>query len=206
MSFFEPRTETDLKRRYGYGHSNTVSYDLELYKWSPQAQQEWHRVFEVLTSIQVEIPQQPDPCECVGCCMTPEEIAFFDKGARGGFRYIAERHELSPIEMWKVVEDGLQKLGLHSDDLDDLQAYVFGWVDLTPEEMHRWACRYTKRCPLLDVLCSLDHTCEELNATQDWVLSTKGSYGRTKNDVLPALPDPDGIRPITPPSISKVNS
>jgi hypothetical protein len=42
----------------------------------------------------------------------------------------------------------------------------------------------------------LDHTCEELNATQDWLLDAKGSYGRTKNDVLPALPSPDGMRPV----------
>ena len=191
MTYFKDRSETDLRRGYGYGHLNILYFELTPLRYKQLETQGWQRPFEI---IHYKSSSSQD-CECQGCMMSESEIAFFNSGARGGFKYIAQRHGLSPSEMWELVESGMRKLGIHLDDLEDLQNYCFGWLELTPEAMHRWCLRYPQRCPLLDVLCSLDSTCEQLNAVQDWLLSSKGVYGRTRNDVLPALPEPDGIRP-----------
>ena len=40
----------------------------------------------------------------------------------------------------------------------------------------------------------MDETCTELNEVQDWILEIKGAKNRRRLDLLPALPDPDGIR------------
>ena len=200
MTYFDQRSETDLKHGYGYGHLNRLSFELAPDWYESLQSREWQRVFEVMQGA-FEPAGPAAECGCCGCLMTPEEIEFFNGGAREGFRYIALRHGLQPTEMWDLVENGMRSLGIHDDDLDDLQSYCFGWTELTSQAMHRWALRYPKRCPLLDVLCSLDQTHEQLNAVQDWLLSTKGSYGRTRNDVLPALPEPDGIRPHIEPKL-----
>lgn len=199
MTYFNERSESDLCRNYGYGNLNRFSFELAPAWHEILSNRQWKRLFEITVGSAADAAGcDIDGCACVGCLMTQEEIDFFNSGARGGFRYIAERHGLSPSKMWEIVEAGMRDLGIHPDDLEDLQSYCFGWLELTPQAMHRWALRYPKRCPLLDVLCSLDHTCDQLNAVQDWLLSSKGSYGRTRNEVLPALPDPDGIRPDTP--------
>ena len=194
---FSPDHKSSHRRMYGYASSQGANLDLMSAIAASAVEGPWLRAFEVLAF--TKCPEPEGKCSCVGCLITQEEIEYFNAGARGGFKYIAERHGLKPTEMWKVVEDGLRKLNIHPDDLEDLQKYCFGWLDLTPEAMHRWSLRYPKRCPLLDVLCSLDHTHETLNEVQDWLLDRKNSYGRTRNDVLPVLPDPDGIRPITVP-------
>jgi len=93
------------------------------------------------------------------------------------------------------VEDGLKKVGMHVDDLDDVQMLVFGWRGLTPEMLERYRWRYPDRCPLLDVLCTLDDTCEALNKVQDWMLKLKGAKDRRRLDLLPELPKKDAVRP-----------
>tara|TARA_B100001059_G_scaffold226403_1_gene254712 strand:+ start:653 stop:1252 length:600 start_codon:yes stop_codon:yes gene_type:complete len=188
MSFFESSNKP-LQKSYGY-LSQTCHLDGLGDQWAEKLQQPWSRPFEINCII--------TPSKTQGGCsphMTDEEVAFFSKGARAGFRHIAQRHGMTPTQVWNLVRDGMLNLGLHTDDIEDLELFCFGWLNLTGAEMSRWSLRYPKRCPLLDALCSLDHTCEELNATQDWLLDSKGSYGRTMNDVLPALPEPDGIRP-----------
>ena len=123
------------------------------------------------------------------------DCSFFVRGAVDGFRYIANKHEMTPLEMWDVVEDGLKKVGMHVDDLDDVQMLVFGWKGLTPEMLERYRWRYPDRCPLLDVLCTLDDTCEALNKVQDWMLKLKGAKDRRRLDLLPELPKKDAVRP-----------
>jgi hypothetical protein len=189
MSFFELSNQP-LKKSYGYQSQNSDLDGLST-KWDAKVQQAWSRPYEMKC--------KPVPASNQGGCgdqMTKEEVAFFTRGARAGFHHIAQRHSLTPTQVWGLVRDGMLNLGLHRDDIEDLELFCFGWSELTGVQLSRWALRYPKRCPLLDALCSLDHTCEELNATQDWLLDAKGSYGRTKNDVLPALPSPDGIRPV----------
>ena len=181
------------KRMYGYSAHRDSNLDAVSGLVDAAIAQPWWRAFEVQAFSKAVCSS--NNCSCHGCLMTPEDIEYFNQGARGGFQYIAQRHGLNPVEMWAIVERGMKKLGIHHDDLENLQHYCFGWLDLTPEAMHRWAIRYPKRCPLLDVLCSLDHTCNDLNDVQDWLLDKKNSYGRTRNDVLPVLPDPDGVRP-----------
>tara|TARA_B100001109_G_scaffold239992_1_gene222951 strand:- start:214 stop:834 length:621 start_codon:yes stop_codon:yes gene_type:complete len=195
MTAHHPLPNNDLKNLYGYSDRRLTNLDALANKWLSKTEQGWGRLIEAKVDMrEVMKPPKPSP----GMSMNEEEVTYFSEGVRQGFRTLAARHGMTPIQAWEVVEDGLRKIGMHHDDLEDAQQFVFGWVELTPNEMCRWALRYPKRCPILDVLCSLDHTCQRLNETQDWLLNKKGSYGRTCNDVLPALPDPDGIRPNTP--------
>jgi len=119
--------------------------------------------------------------------LNEKDCAFFVKGSTAGFRYIAHKYELTPVQMWLTVEAGLKKVGMHHDDLHDVQLLVFGWKPLTAEMLERYRWRYPDRCPLLDVLCTLDDTCEELNRVQDWMLKLKGAKNRRRLDLLPAL-------------------
>tara|TARA_R100001509_G_scaffold151739_1_gene111392 strand:+ start:1557 stop:1994 length:438 start_codon:yes stop_codon:yes gene_type:complete len=127
--------------------------------------------------------------------LSQKESDFFVEGAKEGFRHIATKHGLTPTQMWAKVEDGLKKVGMHVDDLDDVQLLVFGWKPLTVEMLERYRWRYPERCPLLDVLCTLDDSCENLNAVQDWMLELKGAKNRRRLDILPELPKGDAIRP-----------
>ena len=181
----------DLKRLYGYKDGRLENLDSLADRWASKTEQGWGRLIEA----KVDMRGVTEAPKASSGQMTQEEVEYFSKGARAGFVGIALRHGFTPLQMWNVVEDGMKRLGIHPDDLEDLQHFCFGWAELTPESMCRCSLRYPKRCPLLDVLCSLDHTCAELNAVQDWLLDKKGSYGRTCNDVLPALPMPDGERP-----------
>ena len=127
--------------------------------------------------------------------LTKKESEFFIKGARYGFKTIALMHGLSPTEMWAKTAEGLLAVGMHRDDLDDVELMVFGWKDLTAEMLERYRWRYPDRCPLLDVLCTFDDSVEELNLVQDWMLELKGAKNRRRLDLLPALPKHDGKRP-----------
>ena len=127
--------------------------------------------------------------------MTAADAEYFTRESRRGFQYIARRHTLSPMQMWTKVAQGLVAVGMHHDDLDDVQELLFGWKELSAEMLERYRWRYPDRCPLLDVLCTLDETCTELNKLQDWILEIKGSKNRRRLDLMPALPDPDGVRP-----------
>ena len=189
MTTAKPLPNQDLTNSYGYMDPRLGNLDALNDVWLSKTEQRWSRLIEAKVDLR-GVPPAPER----NVPMTVEEVAYFTKGARAGFVGIALRHGLTPIQMWDVVEAGMKRLGLHSDDLEDLQHFCFGWGELTPESMCRWSLRYPKRCPLLDVLCSLDHTCRELNEVQDWLLDKKGSYGRTCNDVLPKLPTPDGQR------------
>jgi hypothetical protein len=119
--------------------------------------------------------------------LNKQDCDFFIYGSITGFRYIATKFHLSPVQMWQKVEEGLKKVGMHHDDLEDVQLLVFGWKPLTAEMLERYRWRYPDRCPLLDVLCTLDDTCEELNRVQDWMLKLKGAKNRRRLDLLPAL-------------------
>ena len=193
MTSFKPLPNNDLYNGYGYQDGRGCNLDALSDKWASKAGQGWNRLREVKVDMRV-VNKSSAPAE-TSPCLNEEDVAYFSWGARAGFIGIAQRHGMTPTEMWEVVEQGMIKLGLHSDDLEDLQNFCFGWSEITPEAMCRWCLRYPKRCPLLDVLCSLDHSCEELNQVQDWLLDKKGAYGRTCNDVLPALPVSDGLRP-----------
>lgn len=191
MTAANPLPEDDLRNLYGYSDRRGFNLDLMADAWSTKCGQGWSRSFEIKVDMRKHLPTTDEKAPH----MTQDEVEYFTKGARYGFKYIAERHGMTPLEMWETVEVWMRRLGLHSDDVEDIQQFCFGWIDLTPEAMCRWSIRYPQRCPLLDVLCSLDHTCSELNQVQDWLLDKKGSYGRTCNDVLPVLPTPDGKRP-----------
>ena len=119
--------------------------------------------------------------------LNEQDCAFFVHGSTTGFKYIGKKYNLSPVQMWLRVEDGLKKVGMHHDDLEDVQLLVFGWKTLTAEMLERYRWRYPDRCPLLDVLCTLDDTCPELIEVQDWMLRLKGAKNRRRLDLLPAL-------------------
>ena len=119
--------------------------------------------------------------------LSESDCTFFVKGAMTGFKYIAQRHSLTAVQMWREVEAGLKKVGMHTDDLADVQLLVFGWKPLTAEMLERYRWRYPDRCPLLDVLCTMDDTCEELNKVQDWMLELKGAKDRRRLELLPSL-------------------
>ena len=190
MTYFNPSNK-ELNQTYGYA-SRRWDLDATQKEWTDKTSLDWSRPLEAeitITSGVVEtVKTHPG-------CMSAKEAAFFTKGARAGFKFIGHRHNLTPVQTWEQIENGMKKLGIHLDDLESLQSFIFGWEELGPDQLQRWALRYPTRCPLLDTMCSLDSGCKELNETQDWVLTLKGSNGRTRTDVLPALPEPDGIRP-----------
>ena len=129
----------------------------------------------------------PTPRKNYAKTLSDKDCAFFIKGSMHGFKYIGMKHGLTPVQMWFKVEEGLKKVGMHDDDLEDVQLLVFGWKSLTAEMLERYRWRYPDRCPLLDVLCTLDPTCTELNKVQDWMLELKGAKNRRRLDLLPAL-------------------
>lgn len=190
-TYFHPSNK-ELARGYGYAPS---SNDLDK-PAGPWTDLEWSRPFEIACRIVEGVGQSAEPsAEPSTCGMTAADAEYFTRGSRIGFRHIAKRHNLNPTQMWAKVAEGLVTVGMHHDDLDDVQELIFGWKELSAEMLERYRWRYPDRCPLLDVLCTMDETCEELNAVQDWILEIKGSKDRRRLDLLPALPKPDGVRP-----------
>ena len=102
---------------------------------------------------------------------------------------------MGPVELWSQIQKGLIQLKMTSDELDDVERCLFGWQSWTVGGFERYRFRYPDRCPLLDVLCSLDKTHKELNDLADWLLELKGTKESRSLDALPTLPDPDGVRP-----------
>ena len=175
------------KRTYGYAGVNPLNLDSTSSLLDKTAALPWFRPFEVQAfSNAVSKP-------AVGH-LSAQDSAFFIDGAVHGFRWIAAQHGLTPTQMWSKVEEGLKIVGMHEDDLEDVQELVFGWKDLTSEMLERYRWRYPDRCPLLDVLCTLDDSCEKLNAVQDWMLELKGAKDRRRLDILPELPKTDAVR------------
>lgn len=184
MTLFEPDPSGSHKNLYGYLGSGDVKLDALKSRWASFAHKPWRRAFEVVLK---------KPTTCVDG-FTPETLREFHEVCRSSFQYIARRHNLSPKAMWICVQTGLEAMEMHHDDISSVEQFLWGWIDFSMEEMERFRWRYPYRCPLLDVLCSLDSTCERLNSFQDWLLEMKGSRGRRRNDVLPPLPDPDAVR------------
>lgn len=168
---------------YGYASSGELNFDSMTLRSKADVEKSWLRPFEVQAFSKASKT------------LTDQDKDFFIEGAIYGFKYIAKKHGLTPSEMWEKVQDGLKAVGMHTDDLDDVQLLVFGWKPLTTEMLERYRWRYPDRCPLLDVLCTLDETCEKLNAVQDWMLELKGAKNRRRLDILPELPKTDAIRP-----------
>lgn len=189
MTYFHPSNE-ELQNTYGYC-SNGCDLDKAQQAWREKANLEWSRPFESAYTLASGVIKAPEPGTG---CMSQVEADFFMQGARAGFQYIARRHNLRPTEMWGATSKALQILDVPPDDIDIVQELIFGWAELTAEMLERYRIRYPKRCPLLDVLCTMDDTCTELNKVQDWLLNLKGSSNRRRLDVLPALPDPDSVR------------
>tara|TARA_B100000085_G_C18373747_1_gene443434 strand:+ start:69 stop:638 length:570 start_codon:yes stop_codon:yes gene_type:complete len=189
MALF-PARPGDLPN-YGYQPERQTNLNKLDFRWQRIANQNWLRPFEV------PVTKAPTPC---ACSFTPESLQEFHVVCRESFRHIGQRHNIPPRQLWLRIEAGLQVMGMHSDDIDACEQFLAGWIDFSLEEMERFRWRYPERCPLLDVLCSLDDTYERLNRYQDWILEMKGSKGRRRNDVLPPLPDPDGLRPAGIPS------
>ena len=189
MALFPARTG-DIPD-YGYQPERQTNLNKLDSRWQRISEQNWLRPFEV------PVKQMPTPCMCG---FTPETLEEFHVVCREGFRHIGQRHNIAPKQLWMRIEAGLEVMGMHRDDIDACEQFLAGWIDFSLEEMERFRWRYPKRCPLLDTLCSLDDTYERLNNFQDWLLEMKGSRGRCRNDVLPPLPDPDGVRPVGVPS------
>ena len=185
MTLFEPGRPGDLKTYYGYlSRGEDVGLDSPQSSWDRYKTSGWHRPFELVLK---------KPKTCVDR-FTPETLQEFHEVCRYGFQYIARRHNLTPQVMWMKVQAGLEVFGMHQDDIQAVEQFLWGWIDFSLEEMERFRWRYPERCPLMDTLCSLDWTCERLNRFQDFLLEMKGSNGRRRNDVLPPLPDVDGVR------------
>ena len=185
MTLFEPSHPGDQNTFYGYlKRGEDISLDSMQDCWARYTTAQWHRPLEIALK---------KPQTCLDG-FTPETLQEFHEVCRSGFQYIAKRHNLTPQVMWLKVQTGLEVVDMHQDDIAAVEQFLWGWVDFSMEEMERFRWRYPDRCPLLDVLCSLDWTYERLNCFQDWLLEMKGSKGRRRNDVLPRLPDPDASR------------
>ena len=196
--------DNDLNNGYGYLDFRLNNLDNLASKWSAKTGQRWGRLREVKVDMR-GVSQTPTPATPSTGGMTPADAEYFTRASRIGFQYIARRHTLSPMQMWTQVAEGLVVVGMHHDDLDDVQELLFGWKELNAEMLERYRWRYPDRCPLLDVLCTMDDTCPELNEVQDWILEIKGSKDRRRLDLLPALPDPDGVRPVLHQELTVIN-
>lgn len=173
-----------LRQNYGY-KTNNLNLDCNQNLWHQKLDQPWSRPVDI--KVAHAIPKNK-------CPLTPADAERFTRVSREGFQYIAKKHCFNTIEMWQQVSDALVIVGMHHDDLQDVQELLFGWKDLSLEMLERYRWRYPERCPLLDALCTMDSSCEDLNSLQDWLLELKGSKDRRRLDLLPALPDPDGVR------------
>ena len=191
MTLFEPGRPGDLKTNYGYlGSGEDIGLDPLENRWGRYTTPGWNRPFELVL-------KKPQPYQDG---LPPEKVKEFHVVCRESFRYIGQRHNISPKQLWMRIEAGLEVMNMHRDDIDSIEQFLAGWIDFSSEELERLRWRYPKRCPVLDVLCSLDDTCERLNSFQDWVLQMNGMKGRRRNELLPPLPDPDGVRPVGVPS------
>ena len=191
MAFF-PEPDA-YQHPYGYLLDPDASVNLDTLKgtWASFHFQRWQRRLELF----VRVPAVHSCCSEKSCvCIDEEFIEDFHRLCRDAFRYMAERHILTPLKMWQKVQQGLLAVAMHEDDVEFCEKFIFGWADIDQEQMERFRWRYPDRCPLLDVLCTLDDTHEELNKFQDKMLELKGSKGRRRLDVIPALPSPDGVR------------
>jgi hypothetical protein len=166
--------DNDLNNGYGYLDFRLNNLDSLADKWSSKSGQRWGRLKEVKIDMR-GVSKTPAPATPSKGGMTPADAAFFTRGARIGFQCIARRHNLGPTEMWAKVSDALLLVGMHRDDLQDVEDFIFGWTELSAEMLERYRWRYPDRCPLLDALCTLDSNCDELNEVQDWILHIKGS-------------------------------
>ena len=183
MTSHKPLPNNDLKNGYGYLDRRLGNLDHLADKWATKAEQGWGRLIEA----KVDMREAPKAADSACCTMTQEQVDFFMHGSTVGFRYIADKYGLSPVQMWSKVQEGLTAVGMHHDDLEDVQCLIFGWKTLTAEMLERYRWRYPDRCPLLDVLCTLDDTCPELTEVQDWMLELKGAKNRRRLDLLPEL-------------------
>jgi hypothetical protein len=191
MIFQNPGQHNDLSNHYGYRSGRRWDLDRTAAAWATKSSQGWGRLFELKLD---KTQRKPQPVKAEEAPLDQEAADYFTKVSRIGFQHIARRHHLTPSQMWNKVSKGLQVMGMHHDDLDDVQELMFGWKDLSVEMLERFRWRYPDRCPLLDVLCTMDETCPELNELQDWILEIKGSKDRRRLELLPALPSPDGVR------------
>lgn len=187
MIFQNPGHNDDLSNQYGYRSGMRWDLDRTAAAWATKSSQGWGRLFELKVD-------KTKPKKAGEAPLDQEAANYFTETSRLGFQHIARRHHLTPSQMWNKVSKGLLIMGMHHDDLDDVQELMFGWKDLSAEMLERFRWRYPDRCPLLDVLCTMDDTCPELNELQDWILEIKGSKDRRRLELLPALPSPDGVR------------
>ena len=190
MTYFHPSNK-ELNHRYGYA-AQRWDLDTTQKAWTNKSNLEWSRPVEIACTLDAGGGESAEPSTG---CITAADAELFTRGSRIGFQYIARRHNLSPMQMWGKVSEGLVAVGMHPDDMGDVQELLFGWKDLSAEMLERYRWRYPDRCPLLDALCTLDDTCFELNQVQDWILEIKGAKNRRRLDLFPALPEPDGVRP-----------
>jgi len=167
----------------------SVNLDVLSGSWLSKGLQRWFSPLE----IQVKSPSALKASE--PSRVSPEDVSRFNRVIRLAYGYIGERHLLGPVALWTTLRQGLVTLQMSNDEIDDVERTLFGWRDLNVAQFERYRFRYPERCPLLDVLQSLDETCQELNELQDWLLEMKGSTHTRRSDLLPALPDPDGVRP-----------
>lgn len=83
---------------------------------------------------------------------------------------------------------------------NNLDQSVVPWTDLEWSRPLEIACTIVAGVeqsaePSIDGMTA-DDTCPELNDIHDWILAIKSSKDRRRLDLLPALPDPDGVRPV----------
>ena len=183
MTSHKPLPNNDLENGYGYFDVRLRDLDRLEERWASKAEQGWNRLIEA----KVDMRQAPGQPQAATCSMTKEQVDFFMHGSTTGFKYIAKKYGLTPVQMWNEVEAGLTAMGMHHDDLEDVQSLIFGWKALTTEMLERYRWRYPDRCPLLDVLCTLDDTCPELIEVSDWMLELKGAKNRRRLDLWPEL-------------------
>lgn len=176
-----------------YIPSPTGSANLDVFAkyWEGKYSQRWYAPLSITVRTPTVKPAQPAALPAV----SEADVLRFNKVVREAFIYIGARHCMGPVELWSQIQKGLIQLKMTSDELDDVERCLFGWQSLTVEGFERYRFRYPERCPLLDVLCSLDKTHKELNDLADWLLELKGTKESRSLDALPTLPEPDGVRP-----------
>ena len=92
MTLFLPDPKGSHKNFYGYLASGDVKLDVLKGRWASYEHKPWRRPFEVMAKPHI-------PCTCV----SNEFLEDFHRISRAAFRYIADRHVLTPFQMWTRV-------------------------------------------------------------------------------------------------------
>ena len=90
--------------------------------------------------------------------LTQDEVESYWNEIRGAFRELALEMMTDKTEVWRLIATGLEKKGLHQDEITWVQEAIVGLITPTVAECLRQRAKYPDM-PLLNLLLELKEQC-----------------------------------------------